>query len=224
MSTPRAPAAVWIAILQKIMPVLTNSNMNDTILFGSQAMSVYMKRALASKDIDLITPGMTETTLEVICKVVTPISTQKPNYDHVVGDYCERRYPVSHIYLRHTSGFPFVIEFFENFLGYESTRLDPFLNLEQKWEMNFQVLLPAAIIGTRLAFRPPERISPFNALRLNRFIKNVKRVDWTTVNNFIDAFDLRSTVTQNLAALKSKKISITGTTKNILQKSPTSEP
>jgi hypothetical protein len=219
MGTRRPPASVWIAVLKKIMPILTLSNVSDLILFGSQAMSVYMERALTSKDIDLIAPGITETTLEKISEEVTQISAQTPSYDHVVSDYSGRKYPVSHIYLRHKSGFPFVIEFFDNFIGYESTRLNRFLNLEQKWGLELQVPLPEAIIGTRLAFRPPERISSFNAIRLNRFIKHLGKVNWTTVNTFIDEFDLRTIIKQNLTVLKSKQISIIGTSRNILEKS-----
>jgi hypothetical protein len=115
--------------------------------------------------------------------------------------------------LRHTSGFPFVIEFFENFLGYESNRLNQFLTLKNKWELDLQVLLPEAIIATRLAFRPPERVSAFNASRLNRFIKHIRHVDWSIVNAFIEEFELRSVVKENLAALKAKRISITGSSK-----------
>ncbi len=218
MNPPRTPAFVWIEVLKRIMPALTQSNVTDMILFGSQAMSTYMERALASKDIDLIAPGMTESTLEKVSQEVTRISTQKPSYDHVVSDYSGRRYPVSHVYLKHRSGFPFAIEFFDNFLGYESTRLNPFLNLEDKWGLKLQVPIPEAIIATRLAFRPPERISPFNATRLNRFIRHVRKVDWMTVNAFIDAFNLRTTITENLTILKSKQITITGTLKNVLQK------
>jgi hypothetical protein len=180
------------------------------ILFGSQAVSVYTKRALASKDIDLIAPGMTEITLEKTCDELKQIAAQAPSYDHLVSEYSGRRYPVSHIYLKHVSGFPFVVEFFENFLGYESARLNPFLNLVEKWGLTLQVPLPEAIIGTRLAFRPPERITPFNASRLNRFIRHLGEVDWTVVNAFIDTFDLRTIVAENLTLLKSKHVSITG--------------
>jgi hypothetical protein len=87
-----------------------------------------------------------------------------------VGECAGRTCPVSHIYLKHISGFPFAIEFFENFLGYKSNRLNPFLTLKNKWGLELQVLLPEAIIATRLAFSPPERVSPANASRLNRFI------------------------------------------------------
>jgi hypothetical protein len=120
------------------------------------------------------------------------------------------------------SGYPFVIEFFENFLGYESTRLNPFLNMVEKWGLWLQAPLPEAIIGARLAFRPPERITPFNASRLNRFIKHLGQVDWIAVNRFIDAFDLKTIVAENLTLLKSKHISITGTSNIIAPKKPPS--
>jgi hypothetical protein len=186
------------------------------ILFGSQAMSAYMERALASKDIDLIAPGVRPSTLEKTRDELKQIATKTPTYDHLVGEYAGRPYPVSHIYLKHVSGYPFVIEFFENFLGYESKRLNPFLTLKNKWGMGLQVLLPEAIIATRLAFRPPERVTPFNASRLNRFIKHIRHVDWRLVNAFIDAFELRTVVAENLAGLRAKRISINGASKIML--------
>lgn len=213
MTNRGAPAKIWIDVLTKITPIVAESNITDMILFGSQAMSAYMERALASKDIDLIAPGMTTKSLEQTRDALKQIAVQTPTYDHLVGEYAGRTYPVSHIYLRHTNGFPCVIEFFENFLGYESNRLNPFLTLKNKWGLELQVPLPEAIIATRLAFRPPERISPFNASRLNRFIKHIHHVDWRMVNDFIDAFTLRTVVEGNLAELRTKRISIKGASK-----------
>ena len=213
MANPRAPAKIWIDVLTRITPILAESHVTDMILFGSQAMSAYMERALASKDIDFIVPGMTPNTLEKTRDELKQIAAQTPTYDHVVGEYAGRTYPVSHIYLKHMSGFPFVIEFFENFLGYESNRLNPFLTLKNKWGLELQVLLPEAIIATRLAFRPPQRVSPSNASRLNRFIKHIGNVDWRMVNAFIDAFELRTVVGENLAGLRAKRISINGASK-----------
>lgn len=200
-------------MLRKIIPVLAECHVDEAILFGSQAMSVYMERALASKDIDVIAPGMTIKTLERLRDDLAELAHQKPTYDYQVGEYLGRRYPVSHIYIKHKSGFPFALEFLENFLGYESTRLAPFLAFKEKWELWLQVPTPEAIIGTRLAFRPPERITPFNASRLNRFIRTLSKIDWSEVNAFIDTFDLRKTVTENLAILSSKRISISGSSK-----------
>jgi hypothetical protein len=200
-------------LLQKITSVLAESDANDVILFGSQAVSVYMQRALASKDIDLIVPGITISVLEKLCDKLTQIRGKRPAYDYLVGEYLGRRYPIGHIYLKHESGFPFVVEFFQNFLGYESSRLTPFLTIKEKWGLWLQVPSPEAIIGIRLAFRPPERISPFNASRLNRFIRTVRTVDWSEVNAFIDTFGLRTIITENLAELSSKQISITGSSR-----------
>ncbi len=213
MTNRQAPAKIWIDVLRRITPILAKSHVTDMILFGSQAMSAYMVRALASKDINLITPGMTPNTLEKTRGELKQIAAQTPTYDHLVSEYAGRTYPVSHIYLKHMSGFPFVIEFFANFLGYESKRLNSFLTLKNKWGMELQVLLPEAIIATRLAFRPPERVSPFNASRLNRFIKHIRHVDWRIANAFIDAFELRAVVRENLAGLKAKRISINGASK-----------
>jgi hypothetical protein len=213
MRTRRPPAKIWIDVLKKTMPILAECHVNDVILFGSQAMSVYMERALASKDIDLIAPAVTINTLEKLCDELTQIAEKKPAYDYFVEEYLGRRYPVGHIYLKHKSGFPFVLEFFQNFLGYEVTRLTPFLTFKEKWGLWLQVPSPEAIIGTRLAFRPPERITPVNASRLNRFIRKLGKVDWSEVNAFIDAFELRSIIRENLLALRSKQISITGSSK-----------
>jgi hypothetical protein len=111
------------------------------------------------------------------------------------------------------SGFPFVVEFFENFLGYEPIRLTPYLTLKNRWGLELQVPIPEAIIATRLAFRPPERVTPSNASRLNRFIKHIHHVDWTTVNAFIDAFELREVVGGNLAQLRRKGVTVIGASK-----------
>lgn len=211
--TPRAPARVWIDLLQKITPVLAESDANDVIVFGSQAVSLYMQRALASKDIDLIVPGITISILEKLCDKLTQTGGKRPTYDYLVSEYLGRRYPIGHIYLKHESGFPFVVEFFQNFLGYDSSRLTPFLTIKEKWGLWLQVPSPEAIIGTRLAFRPPERISPFNATRLNRFIRTLRTVDWSEVNAFIDTFGLRTIITENLVQLSSRQISITGSSR-----------
>lgn len=214
MRTTRSPAKVWIDTYGRTMSVLSKSDANDVILFGSQAMSVYTKRALASKDLDLIVPGITLSILEECCDELAKAAERRPNYDFAVGEYLGRRYPVGHIYLRHNSGYPLVVEFFQTFLGYESRMLTHFLTFKEKWGMRAQVLTPEAIIGARLSFRPPERITPFNAMRLSRFIRTMgRRIDWSKVNSFIDAFGLRDVAKENIAELSSKHISIPGSSK-----------
>lgn len=223
MGTRRPPAKIWIDVLKKITPILADCHVNDVILFGSQAMSVYMERALASKDIDLIAPDVTINTFEKLCDELGQITERRPAYDYLVEEYSGRRYPVGHVYLKHKTGFPFVIEFFQNFLGHDVKLLAPFLTFKEKWGLWLQVLSPEAIIGARMAFRPPERITPFNASRLNRFIRKLGKVDWSEVNAFIDAFDLRTIISENLAKLSSKQISIAGSS-NITSTRPDQRP
>jgi hypothetical protein len=212
--TRRPPARIWIDLLRNANSALAGTDANDVILFGSQAMSVYTQRALASKDLDLIVPGITLTALDIVCDALPHQGGAKPIYGFEVYDYLGRRYPVGKIYLKYTSGSPMVIEFFQTFLGYPPTMLTPFLTFKDKWKMRIQVMVPEAIIGTRLAFRPPERITPFNAERLGRFIRNVENeVDWKKVNTFIDTFNLRAVVNDNLAELRTKRIQIPETSK-----------
>ncbi len=214
MRTARVPAKIWIDTLGQITPVLSKSDANDVILFGSQAMSVYTERALASKDLDLVVPGITIDILEALCDELAKTAEKRPVYDYMVGEYLGRRYPVGHIYLRHDSGYPLVVEFFQTFLGFETRMLAPFLAFRQKWGMRVQVLTPEAIIGTRLSFRPPERVTPLNAVRLSRFIRTLgKSIDWSKVDSFIDAFGLRSVAKGNVEELRSKHITIPGSHK-----------
>jgi len=212
----RPPARVWVDLLRNASRVLAGTDANDVILFGSQAMSVYTQRALASKDLDLIVPGITLTVLDQLCDTLPHQGKVRPTFGFEVHDYLGRRYPVGKIYLRHTSGFPMVVEFFQTFLGHPVTMLAPFLTFKDKWETRVQVMVPEAIIGTRLAFRPPERITPFNAERLDRFIRNVEgQVDWVKVNTFIDTFGLRAIISENLAQLRTKRIRIREASKNL---------
>ncbi len=214
MKYARPPAKIWIDTLRRITPVLSNSDANDVIVFGSQAMSVYTDRALASKDLDLIVPGITIRILEELCEELAKTAGKRPLYDYTVGEYIGRRYTVGHIYLRHSTGYPLVLEFFQTFLGFESRMLTPFLTFKQKWGMRVQVLVPEAIIGARLSFRPPERITPFNAMRLSRFIRTLgESIDWSKVNSFIDTFGLRNIAAENIEELGSKHISIPGSSK-----------
>jgi hypothetical protein len=74
------------------------------------------------------------------------------------------------------------------------------------WGVRLQVPVPEAVIATRLSFRPPEGISPFNAARLSRFVRSVGKVDWGKVNSFPDAFGLEGVAAENLRRLRPKRI------------------
>ncbi|MDG6903048.1 MAG: hypothetical protein JRM80_13970 [Nitrososphaerota archaeon] len=202
----RAPAKVWVATLAKVASALSESEANDFVVFGSQAMSVYLERALPSRDLDLVVPGVSPKVLELVRGALG-----RPEYDFGVFDYEGRDYPVGHFYLRHADGTPLVVELFQTFLGFDPRRLTPYLTFRERWGMRLQVMVPEAVVAARLSFRPPERITPFNAARLSRFVRALGRVDWQKVGAFLDDFGLAGVALENIRALRAKGIAIPGT-------------
>lgn len=205
----RAAAKLWISALRRVNSALSSTSANDVTVFGSQAMSAYLPRALPSKDLDLIVPGVTLGALRKVRDSLAEGASGTPAYDFAVHDYEGRDYPVGHVYLRYPDGTPLVVELFTTFLGFDPRRLTPYLTFRERWGERLQVPVPSAVVAMRLSFRPPERITPFNAARLTRFLKAV-RVDWGAVNEFLDSFGLRETAAENLKALRSKRIRVPG--------------
>ena len=205
MRGDRAPAKLWVAALSQVASALSESDANDFVLFGSQAMSVYLDRALPSKDLDLIVPGVGPKVLGLVRDALG-----RPEFDFGVFDYSGRDYPVGHFYLRYPDGTPLVVELFQTFLGFDPRRLTPYLTFRDRWGLRLQAMVPEAVIATRLSFRPPERVTPFNAARLSRFVRGVGRVDWKKVNAFLDDFGLREVALANLRRLRAKRIAIPG--------------
>ena len=183
MSLPRqtrTSPARWKKILVTTYAELQRLGASDVWVFGSQAMSLHMKtRALASKDLDLIATGTDLTMVRRLRDALSEYSTGNiPDYQFQSTSYEGRPYPVFSISVRAENQAPFVIELFQTFLGYEVSRLTPYATFVKRWKSDFQTLKIEALIATRLAFRPPERITAFNAGRLNLFIKSVG--DWLT--------------------------------------------
>lgn len=184
---------------------LLKGGSSDVLVFGSQAMSLYMKRALSSKDLDLIASGVTLRRIEKVAQSLEEYTGQRPKYSYFVGSYEGRKYPVFSIYLQRVGEKPFVIEVFETYLGYELRRLTPYVTFVKRGDHSFQTLCLEAIIATRLAFRPPERITAFNARRLNNFIEgNRQNIDWRLVNKFAHDFKIENVIRENLTVLLKK--------------------
>lgn len=201
----RTPPSEWQKVFNATQSSLLKNGATNIILFGSQAMSAYLERALSSKDLDLIVEGVSIRMLKQLSEDLGVHSGSQPSYDYSVSDYLGREYPVAHFYLKPNDGRPFVVELFYNFLGYDAKRLNNYLSYRKCWGTDTQVPTPEAIVATRLAFRPPERITPFNAKRLNLFIeKSVARINWRLVNEFILDFKLQKLVADNLDELKKK--------------------
>ena len=216
MSIPnetRTSVKRWKKILQLTYDELVKLGANDVWVFGSQAMSLHMKkRALASKDLDLLATGVSIRMIEQLCNALGKYSDGRPpNYEYQVSTYENRRYPVFSISLVARNERPFVIELFQTFLGYEVTRLTRYSTFVNRWKNQFQTLTIGGIVATRLAFRPPDRISSFNAHRLNGFIESVQdKFEWKDVEAFAKDFQLEGTINDNLRDLRRRKLRIIG--------------
>jgi len=214
MSIPRRTLTSptrWKKILNTTYDELLRLGASDVWVFGSQAMSLHTKtRALASKDLDLIATGVDMGIVNQLCNALAKYSDGRhPNYQFQNTTYDDRPYPIFSISLRGQNERPFIIELFQTYLGYEVTRLTPYATFVSRWKNDFQTLTIEAIIGTRLAFRPPERISSFNAHRLNSFISSVQdQIDWNIVEAFAKDFQLELRIDENLKDLKRRKLKI----------------
>ena len=179
-------------------------------------MSLHVKtRPLASKDLDLIASGLTIKMVERLCVTLGRYSEARPpDYQYQNTTYETRPYPYFSISIRDREQGPFVIELFETYRGYDVRKLTPYATFVDRWNNRYQTLTIEGIIGTRLAFRPPERISALNAARLNNFIKSVKKeIDWKIVEGFAKDFSLEKTIRENLMDLHRRKLKITDSEK-----------
>jgi hypothetical protein len=207
----RTPVARWREFLVLTYNKLVELGANDVWVYGSQAMSLYMKRPLASKDLDLLASGTTIDMIKRLCESLAALSSnqRKPNWNYLELEHEGFTNPVFSIYINAQNERPFVIELFQTYNGHNLRELTAYSAYVKRWENEFQTLTVEAIVGTRLAFRPPERISTFNAQRLNSFIKAVK-VDWSKVERFANAFHLEERIEENLRGLRRRKIKIRG--------------
>lgn len=211
----RSSVARWKEILIPTYNELIKLGAGDVCVYGSQAMSLYMKRPLASKDLDLLVSGITMDMVKELCKRLAPLSKgRNPYFDFQNPEHEGKPNPVFSIYLTEQNGKPFAIELFQTYNGLELRELTPYVTHVTRWKNEFQTLSIEAIIGTRLAFRPPDRITPFNAQRLNLFIETVRdRIDWTTVEEFARKFQLEGKINDNLKALRQRRIRINDSSK-----------
>ena len=221
----RSSVARWKEVLVPVYKELTNLGAGDVWVYGSQAMSLYMKRPLTSKDLDLLATGMTIDIAKELCKRLAPLSDLKNPYFTFQNLERENKpNPVFSIYLSSRNERPFAVELFQTYNGHDLRELTPYVNYLERWKNEFQTLTVEGIIGTRLAFRPPDRISPFNAERLNRFIETVRdKIDWSKVEEFSRNFELQGKISENLKVLSGHGIRIIDSNKlSFLSREPPS--
>lgn len=206
----RSSVARWKELLIYTYNELVKLGAGDVWVYGSQAMSLYIQRPLASKDLDLLASGMTIDIMRGLCKSLAPLSKQRtPYFDYQNLEHEGKLNPVFSIYINEAGERPFAIELFQTYNGHDLRELTLYANIAKRWENEFQTLSIEAIVGTRLGFRPPDRITPFNAQRLNRFIETTRRkIDWEKVEEFAKKFGLEEKIIENLKILRQKRIKI----------------
>jgi hypothetical protein len=206
----RSSVERWREILIPTYDELLRLGAGDVWVYGSQAMSLYMKRPFASRDLDLLVTGVGTRMIEKLCKTLASLTDQKaPTYYFKKPEHEGKPNPVFGIYLHASGERPFAIELFQTYNGHDVRELTPYSNYVKRWNKEFQTLSIEAIIGTQLSFRPPDRISAFNAQRLNLFLKTVKRkIDWIKVEEFARRFHLEAMIDANLKVLKGQGVTI----------------
>ncbi len=199
----RTPPRNWLRVLAESYPFLREHGLGDLIVFGSQAMSVYLKNPLRSKDLDLVSSQIGPAQHDLLRDHLSHIpwlemrSTTIQSRPLAKGDL--KTYSIE---LRLEKK-PFFIEVFDKILdGRSPTELADYLEERKRWGLRLWVPNPNAMVALRLCFRRPEGISRLNAIRLNSFIeKERKRMSPREVREIITQWNLWPLVHANIEDL-----------------------
>jgi hypothetical protein len=196
----------WVAVLQVAYQTLLDCGIGNLILFGSQAMSFYMKNSLRSKDIDLLTNQMEPTALDELTKVLTkqhPAGADVRTNDVHTRFLDGRTMRTYSVELRIRKR-PFFVEIFDAVLdGQPSSVVTPYVQRGKKWKLDLWLPPREAVVGLRLCFRQPEGISRLNASRLNQFIEdNEGRLSERKVGEIVVSWGQAELVRRNLEQLE----------------------
>jgi hypothetical protein len=202
----RASPKEWIEVLRSAYPFLLNHGVGNPLLFGSQAMSFYMKNPLRSKDLDLVTDQLGPKLLDELTKF---LSETRPADSEVRTSTVQTR-PFDGRIMRTYSvemrirNRPFILEIFDAVLdGQPPSILSECIQTGRKWGLNVWVPSRDALVALRLCFRQPEGISRLNAIRLNRFIQNNRaKINGRKIGDMIVSWGKADLVRKNLEQLK----------------------
>ena len=196
----RTPPRGWLRVLGAAYPFLRDLGLGDLLVFGSQAMSVYLDNPLRSKDLDLVTAQMGPVQLELLRDHLSKNpglevrSTSVQSRPLAKGDL-----KTFSIELRLEER-PFFLEIFDKILdGRPPSILTSHMQESDRWGLRLCVPTPDALVALRLCFRRPEGISRLNGIRLNRFLQEEKtRISFLEVRRIISQWQLRTLVQTNL--------------------------
>ena len=201
----RASPSEWVEVLRAAYPFLVSRGISNLVLFGSQAMSFYMKNPLRSKDLDLVTDQLGPKLFEDLTNHLrntrpagaefrtTNVQT-KPFDGHMMTTYSVEM---------QISRRPFILEVFDSVLdGQPPSILTEHVQKEERWGVDVWVPSRNAVVALRLCFRQPEGINRLNATRLNSFIRDNKaRIDHQKVGEIVVSWGKADLVKMNLGQL-----------------------
>lgn len=199
----RAAPREWMALLRVAYSFLKGEGIGDLVLYGSQAMSVYMKNPLRSKDLDLLSTQVSFRQVEALADKLSEI--REIQYRATTAQtrrFEDRKMTTYSIELR-VNGKPFFVEVFDRILdGRSPSILQPYVEPVNRWALDFWSPTREAIVALRLAFRQPEGITRLNATRLNRFIRENRRsLDFKQVATIVKEWRIENWVESNLVQL-----------------------
>ena len=193
----------WISLLRVSYQFLQEQGISDLLLYGSQAMSVYMKNPLRSKDLDLLSSQVSFRQMNELANKLSEIREVEYKTTTAQTRPFENRTMTTYAIELRVRGKPFFIEIFDKILdGRPPSILLPYAESIKHWYLDFWSPTREAVVVLRLAFRPPEGITRFNATRLNSFIRaNRRSLNFKQVTNIIKEWGIASCVENNLIQL-----------------------
>jgi len=210
----RAPPKAWVKVLQVAYPFLRETEMiGDLALFGSQALSVYMRNPLRSKDLDLLSAQVSPPQVERLAEELGTMKGMEIRTTTTLTRTFGPRKMTTHAIELRVDGRPFFVELFDLILdGQPPSILQPYVEMIRRWKLEIWTPNLEATIALRLAFRQPEGISRFNATRLNDFInENRGSIRFNRVASILQEWGLEDWVEKNLLDLQQRnKLRIIG--------------
>jgi hypothetical protein len=200
----RAAPREWMAILRHAYPFLREQqSVGDLLLFGSQALSFYMKSPLRSKDLDFLSAQVGLRQMEALAERLSTIENVQYKATTVQTKTFDGRKMTTYAIELRINRKPFFVELFDSVLdGRPLSILQPFVELKERWGLEVWLPNREATLVLRLAFRPPEGISRLNAVRLNSFIQeNHRRLDFQQVRLILTEWGIVNWVERNLTEL-----------------------
>jgi len=200
----RTPPKDWVEVLRVAYPFLRNKEkIGDLVLFGSQALSVYMKSPLRSKDLDLLSEQVGPRQVERLSRELGVLEDVEIRTTTVQTRMFGPRKMTTYAVELRVRGKPFFVELLDRILdGQPPSMLQPYVEPVRRWNLEIWVPDLEATMALRLSFRQPEGISRFNATRLNSFVQENRNSIWfNRVASILKNWKMEALVEKNLVDL-----------------------